>query len=268
MSVCERPRRELPSMDRNRMPHVSCVLMLTNTDCFLLHFLKMIVCYMERSVANGTEHCVIWRQGSLSCHRSKTQSQRRWKQPAPAVPPCNDELGHCLLKRVTSHIFMTVVIPEHEAKVTNCWTPPCISNVLKGRVFRRMPNFKVARLDYNVKWNIIASPVQCLRPWHNSTGGFKREETFSRANKWNIKQTLEYITCTMHIIGLSNFCLFLGQIQFFLQGVSRLLHRALVRGQIRFIRLSALISSLESNYHTQYASINWSKFSWEKRSLV
>lgn len=84
------------------------------------------------------------------------------KQQALASPPYNNELGNCLLK---GSLHMSL-----------WWLCEILFQNMKWlvtRVHSRIPNSKVAWLDYNVNWNIIISPAQCLCLWHNST-----EETF------------------------------------------------------------------------------------------
>lgn len=113
----------------------------------MLHFLKIIVCYMERNVANGYCTCYFISK-VLSLPLLQNTSPAWTKQRALTAPPYNNELGHCLLTGVTSHIFMMVACgctPTYEAKGSLIFGL-CDSNLLKGRAYSGSQNLKVARL--------------------------------------------------------------------------------------------------------------------------
>lgn len=144
-----------------------------------------------------TAHCVGFISKVLSLPPLQNTSPTWTKHRALTAPPYNNELGHCLLTGVTSHVCMMVACgcaPKYEAKGSLIFGLRD-SNLLKGRAYSGSQNLKVARLDYNVNWNIITSPAQCLCAWHNSTGGFRRGETFLVLTSGTSQEkTLEYIT--------------------------------------------------------------------------
>lgn len=70
MNVCFRPGTPI----HEQQPHASHVLILTNMDQFLLHFLGIIVCYMEKKKKKDCTLCCFISK-VLPLHLSKTQSQ-------------------------------------------------------------------------------------------------------------------------------------------------------------------------------------------------
>ncbi len=176
--------------------HAIHVLMLTNTDHFLLHFLKIIVCYVERNVANGTAHCIILYQRSPPCHCSKTQSQHgQNNKHEPSHPIIMSWVIVYWKGSLHMSLWWLREVVFQNMKWRSVNVGLYASNVLKYRVHSKPPNMKVARLDYNVNWNIITSPAQCLCLWHNSTGGFERGETcFALTNGTSQKNSGIYYT--------------------------------------------------------------------------
>lgn len=172
--------RELPSA--NKKTHASHVLILTTMDDFCMHFLKIIVCYMEQNMA--TAHCVILYQRSSRCHCSKTQAQH-WQNKHYSSRPIIMSWVIVYWKgslHMSLWCLCEVIFQNFKRMVTN-FCALCQQCVKQNKVYSVIPNLKVAQLDYNVNWNIITSPAQCLCVWHNSTGGFKRGETFFSAHK-------------------------------------------------------------------------------------
>lgn len=108
MNVCFRPGTPI----HEQQPHASHVLILTNMDQFLLHFLGIIVCYMEKK--KKRLHIVLFYIKGPSLAPLQNTIPAWTKQQVLTVPPYNNELGNCLLKRVTSHVLDC--IPKHEVK--------------------------------------------------------------------------------------------------------------------------------------------------------
>lgn len=79
-----------------------------------VHFLKIILCFMERNVANGNCTLCYFISKVLSLPPLQNTIPARTKQQTLTVPPNNNEVGNCLLQRVTSYVLGS--IPNHEEK--------------------------------------------------------------------------------------------------------------------------------------------------------